>query len=101
MPDKKQAEANIALVEKLQFKNQKKIFIIAPQYPSGELDRSFLLSQIEENRPSSVFIQVGGGVQERLGLYLKENLSYLPSIYCTGAALAFFPDNRQKSSMGG
>ena len=89
MPDQKQAEANIAWLKNLQFKNCKKDLYLAPQYPSVELVDHSLLSQIEENRPSSVFIQVGGGVQERLGLYLKENLSYLPSIYCTGAALAF------------
>jgi UDP-N-acetyl-D-mannosaminuronic acid transferase (WecB/TagA/CpsF family) len=34
-------------------------------------------------------INIGGGVQERLGFYLKENLSYRPSIICVGAAIAF------------
>ncbi|HAF58450.1 MAG TPA: hypothetical protein DCL00_02575, partial [Opitutae bacterium] len=46
--------------------------------------------------PGSVFIQLGGGVQERLGIYLKENLSYKPSIYCTGAALAFLSGQQVK-----
>ena len=32
---------------------------------------------------------IGGGNQERLGLYLKRNLSYLPAIHCIGAAIAF------------
>jgi len=31
----------------------------------------------------------GGGTQERLGAYLKQNLSYRPSIHCIGAAIAF------------
>jgi len=63
---------------------------IAPKYmKKGEISDLSLLAQIEEKRPCSIFIQVGGGVQERLGLFLKENLSYTPSIYCTGAALAF------------
>ena len=90
MPDQKQAEANISWLNKtygLTIDN--KDLYLAPQYPVGELVDRSLLDQIEAKRPSSVFIQVGGGVQERLGLYLKENLSYLPSIYCTGAALAF------------
>ncbi len=27
--------------------------------------------------------------QEKLGYYLRENLSYRPAIYCTGAAIGF------------
>ena len=97
MPDQKQAEANIAWLENTYGAtiNEKDLYL-APQYPPGELIDLSLLSQIEANRPSSVFIQVGGGVQERLGLYLKENLSYLPSIYCTGAALAFLSGEQAK-----
>jgi len=34
-------------------------------------------------------IGIGGGVQEKLGLFLKENLRVRPAIYCIGAALAF------------
>ena len=90
MPDQKQAEANIAWLKKTYgAKIEEDDLYLAPQYASGELVDRSLLAQIKANRPSSIFIQVGGGVQERLGLYLKENLSYLPSIYCTGAALAF------------
>ena len=37
----------------------------------------------------NLFIQLGGGGQERLGLHLKNSLSQAPSILCTGAALAF------------
>jgi UDP-N-acetyl-D-mannosaminuronic acid transferase (WecB/TagA/CpsF family) len=32
---------------------------------------------------------LGGGTQERLGLYLKRNLTYQPAIHCIGAAMAF------------
>jgi UDP-N-acetyl-D-mannosaminuronic acid transferase (WecB/TagA/CpsF family) len=34
-------------------------------------------------------LTLGGGTQERLGSYLKRNLSYKPSIHCIGAAIAF------------
>jgi lipopolysaccharide/colanic/teichoic acid biosynthesis glycosyltransferase len=34
-------------------------------------------------------VGLGGGVQERLGLFLKQHLSYRPAIFCTGAAIAF------------
>jgi UDP-N-acetyl-D-mannosaminuronic acid transferase (WecB/TagA/CpsF family) len=40
-------------------------------------------------RPQHVVVTVGGGTQERLGLYLKRNLPYLPAIHCIGAAIAF------------
>jgi len=91
MPDEAQAQANISWIQKTY--GQKIVdadYYIAPQYKnSGKLIDEDLAAQIEERKPSAVFIQVGGGVQERLGLYLKETLTFSPSIYCTGAALAF------------
>jgi N-acetylglucosaminyldiphosphoundecaprenol N-acetyl-beta-D-mannosaminyltransferase len=34
-------------------------------------------------------IAIGSGPQEKLGYYLRENLSYRPAIHCTGAAPGF------------
>jgi exopolysaccharide biosynthesis WecB/TagA/CpsF family protein len=48
-----------------------------------------LLAQIEEQRPQHIIVTLGGGNQERLGLYLRRNLSYTPAIHCIGAAIAF------------
>jgi N-acetylglucosaminyldiphosphoundecaprenol N-acetyl-beta-D-mannosaminyltransferase len=48
-----------------------------------------LLETLGVLRPKHVVITVGGGTQERLGLYLKRNLDYLPAIHCIGAAIAF------------
>jgi UDP-N-acetyl-D-mannosaminuronic acid transferase (WecB/TagA/CpsF family) len=48
-----------------------------------------LLALIERLRPLHVVLTVGGGTQEQLGFYLKRNLTYLPAIYCVGAAIAF------------
>jgi UDP-N-acetyl-D-mannosaminuronic acid transferase (WecB/TagA/CpsF family) len=48
-----------------------------------------LLALVERLRPQHVILTIGGGTQERLGLYLKRNLSYLPAIHCIGAAIAF------------
>jgi UDP-N-acetyl-D-mannosaminuronic acid transferase (WecB/TagA/CpsF family) len=61
---------------------------IAPVYGSVIEDEP-LLDQINRVRPKHVIVTVGGGTQERLGLYLKRNLSYLPAIHCIGAAIAF------------
>jgi N-acetylglucosaminyldiphosphoundecaprenol N-acetyl-beta-D-mannosaminyltransferase len=34
-------------------------------------------------------VSIGGGTQERLGLYLRRELNCKPSIHCIGAAIAF------------
>ena len=39
--------------------------------------------------PAHLVVGIGGGVQEKLGLFLKENLRARPAIHCIGAALAF------------
>jgi len=61
---------------------------VAPRYGSDVEDRD-LLALIERNRVSNVIIAIGSGAQEKLGFYLRENLSYRQAIHCTGAALGF------------
>jgi exopolysaccharide biosynthesis WecB/TagA/CpsF family protein len=60
----------------------------APQY-GMEIEDRHLLAHIEKFRPNHVVIAIGSGPQEKLGFYLRENLSYRPAIHCTGAALGF------------
>ena len=61
---------------------------VAPQY-GWEIEDRHLIALIEKRRPAHVVIAVGSGAQEKLGYYLRENLSYRPAIHCTGAALGF------------
>ncbi|HEV2278187.1 MAG TPA: WecB/TagA/CpsF family glycosyltransferase [Acidobacteriaceae bacterium] len=61
---------------------------MAPMYSSPIKDAP-LVEKIQALRPRHVVITVGGGVQERLGLYLKRNVESRPSIHCIGAAIAF------------
>jgi UDP-N-acetyl-D-mannosaminuronic acid transferase (WecB/TagA/CpsF family) len=61
---------------------------IAPFY-GRMIEDTALLEQLNRIRPQHVIVTVGGGTQERLGLYLKRNLSYMPAIHCVGAAIAF------------
>ena len=61
---------------------------VAPQYGLQIEDRD-LIALIEKRRPAHVVIAVGSGAQEKLGYYLRENLSYRPAIHCIGAALGF------------
>ena len=61
---------------------------IAPLYGKTILD-SALLKRIDERRPRHIVVTLGGGTQERLGLYLRSELGCKPSIHCIGAAIAF------------
>ena len=61
---------------------------VAPRY-GLEIEDRHLLALIEKRRPPHVVIAIGSGPQEKLGYYLRENLSYRPAIHCTGAALGF------------
>jgi UDP-N-acetyl-D-mannosaminuronic acid transferase (WecB/TagA/CpsF family) len=63
-------------------------FYVAPRY-GGEVRDELLVAKIDNHPPSHVVVGIGGGVQEKLGLFLKENLRARPAIHCIGAALAF------------
>lgn len=61
---------------------------VAPRYGFKLSDQN-LLALIEQRRTAHVVIAIGSGPQEKLGHYLRENLSYRPAIHCIGAALGF------------
>jgi exopolysaccharide biosynthesis WecB/TagA/CpsF family protein len=61
---------------------------IAPRYGSIVEDRQ-LVVEMEKTKPEHVVIGIGSGPQEKLGLFLRDHLSYRPSIHCIGAALGF------------
>jgi N-acetylglucosaminyldiphosphoundecaprenol N-acetyl-beta-D-mannosaminyltransferase len=61
---------------------------VAPRY-GFEVGDPSLVALIEGRRPAHVIIAIGSGAQEKLGYYLRENLSFRPAIHCVGAALGF------------
>jgi N-acetylglucosaminyldiphosphoundecaprenol N-acetyl-beta-D-mannosaminyltransferase len=61
---------------------------VAPRYELDVQDRN-LRELIDQQRPAHVIIAIGSGAQEKLGYYLRENLSYRPAIHCIGGALGF------------
>lgn len=61
---------------------------LAPIY-GKEIEDAALLETLGRLRPQHVVLTIGGGTQERLGLYLKSHLNYRPAIHCIGAAIAF------------
>lgn len=64
-------------------------FEVASFYGAGAIADPALAARIERQRPEVVYLGIGGGVQERLGHYLRDRLSCRPAILCLGAALAF------------
>ena len=66
---------------------------------SNNLEDRALLSIVEERKPKHIIVGIGGGKQEKLGLYLREHLSYKPAIHCIGAALAFLTGDQKPIPM--
>ena len=60
---------------------------VSPKYKKVE-DKN-LLKKIDEFKPRYIIINLGGGIQEILGIYIKKNSKFRSSIMCTGAAIAF------------
>jgi UDP-N-acetyl-D-mannosaminuronic acid transferase (WecB/TagA/CpsF family) len=89
MPSEEEKERSLAWLKTTTVKATPDDCYVAPYYGGGPIVDFELLKQIEMRQPTVVVIAIGGGVQERLGLYLKDHLSYRPGIFCLGAAIAF------------
>ena len=70
-------------------------YYIAPLYSTSTLTDQKLLDRVSTQRPVHIIIGVGGGTQEKLGLYLKENVGYRPAVHCIGAALGFLTGDQK------
>lgn len=70
----------------------------APMY-GARVEDTELIERIRQQRPAHIVITVGGGIQERLGLYLKRHLDYSPAIHCIGAAIAFLSGDQVRIPM--
>jgi UDP-N-acetyl-D-mannosaminuronic acid transferase (WecB/TagA/CpsF family) len=89
MPSKAEMEVNLSWLKLNGYPVTAEHCYIAPVYSNGAVSDPELLAWIEARRPRYIIINIGGGSQERLGFFLKEHLSYRPSIICVGAAVAF------------
>ena len=90
MPSIEERDRNIAWLQAQGFPVSNDDTYIAPRYPQeGDLRDDTLNALLQTRRPAVVMLAIGGGVQERLGLALRDALPYHPSICCLGAAIAF------------
>lgn len=90
MPNKEQRNKNLEWLNGSGLSVDEGSTYIAPIYNRyGKIEDHDLLAKLEAEKPQLIVLNVGGGVQECLGHFLRQNLSYRPIILCTGAALAF------------
>ena len=91
MPSEKEKNGNLQwLLHEHQLRVSEDASCVAPLYSTkGPVQDEALLGVIRERCPSIIFLNIGGGVQERVGYYLKQNLDPCPAIICCGAAIAF------------
>jgi UDP-N-acetyl-D-mannosaminuronic acid transferase (WecB/TagA/CpsF family) len=90
MPSEDDRSANLAYLRSQGFDIDESDTYLAPLYArGGPLSDGALLQALAGRSPKLVVIALAGGVQERLGWYLRQNLGYRPAILCIGGAIAF------------
>lgn len=88
-PNADEENANLSYLHKIGFDAQRIFSYVSPLYAKTRVEDKALLEVIEARKPKYIIINLGGGIQEKLGAYLKKNLSYMPAVICSGAAIAF------------
>ena len=96
MPSEKSLEKNLVWLKSQGFPVRKKDCYVAPKYSRGMIQDEELVRLVNECNPRHVIVGIGGGVQEKLGLYLKQNCSVQPAIHCIGAAIGFLSGDQVK-----
>lgn len=89
MPSEESLQRNLEWFRSHGIAVEEKNCYVAPKYPAGTIRDEPLLQLLKARRPAHVVITVGGGVQERLGLFLKRHCDFKPGIHCIGAAIGF------------
>ena len=91
-----EAHYNLEYLKRIGFNVSENDSYLAPMYEKNKVEDKTLLDIIESKKPKYIIINLGGGVQEKLGAWLKTNVSYKPAIICTGAAIAFWQNDRKR-----
>lgn len=89
MPSEASLKRNLAWLQSQGYPVTTEDCYLAPKYAKGAIADERLRELVDERRPRHVVICVGGGVQEKLGHYLKQHASGQPAIHCVGAAIGF------------
>jgi len=89
MPSQVSLERNLRWLREQGFPIRRADCYVAPKYGSGAVVDDSLVRLVNERHPRHVIIGLGGGVQEKLGFYLKQHAAFRPAIHCVGAAIGF------------
>jgi len=89
-PNSKLSTNNKLFFTNLGIPRNKLFNYISPIYNELKIKDKKLLQIANNLKPDFIILNLGGGVQEILGFYLKKNLKKKTKIICTGAAISFF-----------
>jgi UDP-N-acetyl-D-mannosaminuronic acid transferase (WecB/TagA/CpsF family) len=89
MPSQDALRRNLDWLKSQGFPTSAEDCYVAPKYAGPTMVDDALVDLINARKPRHVIIGLGGGVQEKLGLYLKKHCVVCPAIHCIGAALGF------------
>jgi N-acetylglucosaminyldiphosphoundecaprenol N-acetyl-beta-D-mannosaminyltransferase len=95
MPNPRSARRNLDWLASQGISVPEHCVYVAPIYGPAAEDPA-LIEHMRKHLFKHVVVTVGGGTQERLGLYIKRSLDYLPAIHCIGAAIAFLSGDQVK-----
>lgn len=71
---------------------------VAPRYQRDVKDET-LLGIIRQRRPKHIVVAIGGGMQDKIGSYLKHHCGYRAAIHCIGAAPGFVTGDQVRIPM--
>lgn len=87
-PTHKDSLINQSFLRKNKFTQVKSY--IAPKYNRADIKDVQLCKLVNLYRPKYILINIGGGAQEKLALYISQQAKCNPSSLCLGAAIGFF-----------
>jgi UDP-N-acetyl-D-mannosaminuronic acid transferase (WecB/TagA/CpsF family) len=89
MPTESARDKNLAWLNSCGLRVTDEHCFLSPAYDPNNVSDPKLLALIDTHRPAQIVIALGGGIQEKLGRYIKQNAAYKPAIHCVGAAIGF------------
>jgi len=89
MPSEASLKQNLAWLQPQGYPFENDDCYVAPKYSQSSIADEKLVERVNERQPRHIIICVGGGVQEKLGHYLRRHVAGTPAIHCVGAAIGF------------
>jgi N-acetylglucosaminyldiphosphoundecaprenol N-acetyl-beta-D-mannosaminyltransferase len=94
MPDENARDQNLTWLRSQGYDFADHDCYISPHYEGGCIKDDALVKVASERKPKHIIVCLGGGTQERVGLMLKRQCDFQPSIHCVGAAIGFLSGNQ-------